>query len=85
MFSPYKIVMCESPNCPPCEKMDLKIIQSLLEKVKICRKHWKCFSEEQQAVELLSRGLHSRGFPAGPDQISCAAGLNSRIKRSSGR
>ncbi len=43
------------------------------------------FPEEQQAVELLSRGLHSRGFPAGPDQISCAAGLNSQIKRSCGR
>ncbi len=41
MFSPYIIVMYEYPNCPPCENMDLKIIQSLLERVQICRRCWK--------------------------------------------
>ncbi len=29
------IVACESLSCPQCEKMDLKIIQSLLERVQI--------------------------------------------------
>ncbi len=33
--------MYESHNCPLCEKMDLKIMQSLLERVQICRKSWK--------------------------------------------
>ncbi len=41
MFSPYIIVMYESPNCPPCEKMDIKIIQLLLERDQIFRKCWK--------------------------------------------
>ncbi len=53
--------MSESLSCPQCEKMDLKIIQSLLERVHICRRCWKTknvqeledFSEEQQAVDLL--------------------------------
>lgn len=34
------------------------------------------------------RGLHSRGCPAGaagPDQISCGAGINFQIKCGSGR
>ncbi len=31
MFEPFLIVVFESINCPQCEKMDLKIIQSLLE------------------------------------------------------
>ncbi len=35
------IVVFESLNCPQCEKMDLKIIQSLLERVQICRRCWK--------------------------------------------
>ncbi len=30
MFEPFLIVVFESLNCPQCEKMDLKIIQSLL-------------------------------------------------------
>ncbi len=38
MFEPFLIVVFESINCPQCEKMDLKIIQSLLERVQIC---WK--------------------------------------------
>ncbi len=41
MFEPFLIVVFESLNCPQCEKMDLKIIQSLLERVKICRRCWK--------------------------------------------
>ncbi len=61
MFSSFVIVVSESLSCPQCEKMDLKIIQSLLERVHICRRCWKTknlqelkdFSEEQQAVELL--------------------------------
>ncbi len=56
MFSPFVIVVYESLNCPQCENMDLKIIQSLLERVQICRRCWKTkecvgsgdFSEEQQ-------------------------------------
>ncbi len=48
--------MSESLSCHQCEKMDLKIIQSLLERVHICRRCWKTknvqeledFSEEQQ-------------------------------------
>ncbi len=41
MFPPFAIVVHESLNSPQCEKMDLKIIQSLLERVQICRKCWK--------------------------------------------
>ncbi len=41
MFEPFLIVVFESINCPQCEKMDLKIIQSLLERVQICQKCWK--------------------------------------------
>ncbi len=41
MFEPFLIVVFESINCPQCEKMDLKIIQSLLERVQICKKCWK--------------------------------------------
>ncbi len=37
MFEPFLIVVFESINCPQCEKMDLKIIQSLLERVQICK------------------------------------------------
>jgi len=44
MFEPFLIVLFESLNCPQCEKMDLKIIQSLLERVQICKRCWK--SEE---------------------------------------
>ncbi len=55
MFEPFLIVMLESLNCPQCEKMDLKIIQSLLKRVQICKRCWKTeesaghggFSEEQ--------------------------------------
>ncbi len=38
MFEPFLIVVFESINCPQCEKMDLKIIQSLLE---ICKNIFK--------------------------------------------
>ncbi len=50
--------MYESLSCPQCENMDLKIIQSLLERVQICRRCWEtkesAGAEEQQTVELLS-------------------------------
>ncbi len=68
-FEPSVIVAYESLSCSQCEKMDLKIIQSLLEKVKIHKNAgkpknlWdlKDFSEEQQAVELFrtNKGLMS--------------------------
>ncbi len=56
MFEPSVIAAYESFSCPQCEKMDLKIIQSLLEKVQIHKNAgkpknlWelKDFSEEQQ-------------------------------------
>ncbi len=35
MFGPSVIIAYESLGCPQCEKMDLKIIQSLLERVQI--------------------------------------------------
>ncbi len=35
MFESSVIVAYESLSCPRCEKMDLKIIQSLLERVQI--------------------------------------------------
>ncbi len=35
MFEPSVIVAYESLSCPQCAKMDLKIIQSLLERVQI--------------------------------------------------
>ncbi len=38
MFEPFLIVVFESLNCLQCEKMDLNIIQSLLE---ICKRCWK--------------------------------------------
>ncbi len=58
MFESSVIVANESLSCPWCEKMDLKIIQSLLEKVQIHKNAgkpnhlWdlKDFSEEQQEV-----------------------------------
>ncbi len=57
-FEPSVIVAYESLSCPKYEKMDLKIIQSLLERVQIHKNAgkpknlWelKDFSEEQQAV-----------------------------------
>ncbi len=42
MFEPFLIVVFESINCPQCEKMDLKIIQSLLERVQICKNAGNC-------------------------------------------
>ncbi len=39
MFEPFLIVVFESLNCPQCEKMHLKIIQSLLER--LCKRCWK--------------------------------------------
>ncbi len=58
MFELSVIVVYESLSCPRCEKMDLKIIQSLLERVQIHKNAgkpkslWdmKDFSEEQQTV-----------------------------------
>ncbi len=46
MFEPSVIVVFESLSCAQCEKMDLKIIQSLLERVKICR---RCCKTEESA------------------------------------
>ncbi len=58
MFESSVIVAYETLNCPQSEKMDLKIIQSLLERVHIHKNTakpknlWdlKDFSKEQQAV-----------------------------------
>ncbi len=57
-FESSVIVANESLSCPRCEKMDLKIIQLLLERVQIHKNAgrpnnlWdlKDFSEEQQTV-----------------------------------
>ncbi len=38
MFESFVIVVFESLDCPRCEKMDLKIIQSRLESVQIVQK-----------------------------------------------
>ncbi len=67
MFESSIIVANESLSCPRCEKMDLKILQSLLERVTIHtntgkpNKLWdlKNFSEEQQTVYLFrtNKGL----------------------------
>ncbi len=52
-LKPFLIVVFESINCPQCEKMDLKIIQSLLERVQICKNAGKLdLSEEQCSVQL---------------------------------
>ncbi len=56
MFESCVIIENESLSCPRCEKMDLKIIQSMLERVKIHKNAgkpknlWelKDFYEEQQ-------------------------------------
>ncbi len=58
MFEPSVIVPYESLSCPQCEKMNLKIIQLLLERVQIHKNAgkpknlWdlKDFSEEQKTV-----------------------------------
>ncbi len=42
MFEPFLIVVFESINCPQCEKMDLKIIQSLLEGFKYAKMLENC-------------------------------------------
>ncbi len=60
MFEFSVIAAYESLSCPQCEKMHLKIIQSLLERVQIHKNAgkpqnlWelKDFSEEQQTVYL---------------------------------
>ncbi len=41
MFEPFLIVVFESLSCPQCENIDLKVIQSLLERVQICKRCWK--------------------------------------------
>ncbi len=43
MFEPFLIVVFESLDCPQCEKMDLKIIQS------VC---WKGFKYVKDAGKL---------------------------------
>ncbi len=58
MFESSVIAAYESLSCPQCEKMDLKIIQSLLERVQIHKNAgkpknlWKLkgFSEEQLSL-----------------------------------
>ncbi len=58
MFESSVIVVNESLSCPQCGKMDLKVIQSLLERVHIytnagkTKNLWelKDFSEKQQEV-----------------------------------
>ncbi len=58
MFESFVIVVFESLDCPRCEKMDLKVIQSRLERVQICRRCCKTeecaghedYSEEQSSV-----------------------------------
>jgi len=57
MFEPFSIVVFESVNCLQCEKMDIKIIQSLLERVPMSKIVWKNnfrdledLSEEHRAV-----------------------------------
>ncbi len=70
MFEPFLIVVFESINCPQCEKMDLKIIQSLLERVQICKNAGKLqnlqnvedLSEEQCSVQLFrtKQGTHEQ-------------------------
>ncbi len=66
-FEPSVIVAHESLSCPQCEEMDLKIIQSLLERVQIHKDAgkpknlWvlKDFSEEQQTVQD-KQGTHEQ-------------------------
>ncbi len=41
-FEAFLIVVFESLNCPRCEKMNLKIIRSLLENQRLCRS-WMMF------------------------------------------
>ncbi len=53
MFEASVIVVFESLSCPQCEKMDLKIIQSLLEMVQICKRCWK--QKDLQDVEDFSQ------------------------------
>jgi len=47
MLETFLIVVFESLNCPQCEKMDFKIIQSLLERD---LQDQEDFSEEQSSV-----------------------------------
>ncbi len=41
MFESSVIVANESLSCPQCEKMDLKTIQSMLERVQMHKQCWK--------------------------------------------
>ncbi len=41
VLEPSVIVAYETLSCPQCEKMDLKIIQALLERVQIHKNGWK--------------------------------------------
>ncbi len=51
MFESFVIVVFESLDCPRCEKMDLKIIQSRLESVQMCRRC--CKTEECAGHEII--------------------------------
>ena len=58
MFESFLIVVFECLKCPQCDKMHLKIIKSLLERVQICKdagklknlQDLKDFSEERCSV-----------------------------------
>ncbi len=51
MFPPFVLVVYESLSCPQSENMDLKIIQSFLEIVQICRRCWKTSSGQRTAQD----------------------------------
>ncbi len=41
MFELFVLIVYESLNCPQCETMGLKIIQSLLEMDQTCKRYWE--------------------------------------------
>ncbi len=73
MFEPFLIVVFESINCPQCEKMDLKIIQSLLERVEICKNAGKLQNlqnvEDLSEEQLSSTVQNKQGTHEQPTQI----------------
>ncbi len=60
MFEPFLIVVFESLNCPQCEKMDLKIIQSLLQMVQICKRCWKTEDSTGHGGTHVKQGTHEQ-------------------------
>ncbi len=60
MFEPFLIVVFESINCPQCEKMDLKIIQSLLERVQICKNAGKLQNLQNCSTVQNKQGTHEQ-------------------------